>query len=430
MKKILLSMLCSSPAKAFAVLITPDAAVDFANRDSNRLLGKITMALARKSPFTNVLEGGTLPNGISDTTRSIVQERAVSGQSLVAPAFASDLSECGDAGQLAQVGSTEYTETLGTIRGRGPRVCVKTTRAAFQGSYPAAEDALKKSIIQINNSDIRYTLATRCGAKLTVNSTQTFGQMFSGDAQAIDVPFQTDSGTGLPDSPITFALLKYAMNFMREDLLVDPFENDVEQGGIFKFIGGMDQCELFRAELGITNDARSLTTGRYKFGEKTLLGYSFNGPYRGVAFASDTQDLRFDSLDINGQPVYIEPEIAANVTKGVAARMNPAWAHAKYATALLIGADSFRRRVPEQYTGAGSFKFPPQMAQGELEFAVIRDNTLNLFGDYGQHLYQISRSYRPERPHAVMAINYLRATSGFGLVPTAVEADYTNTTSL
>jgi hypothetical protein len=76
---------------------------------------------------------------------------------------------------------------------------------------------------------------------------------------------------------------------------------------------------------------------------------------------------------------------------------------------------SFKRLVPEKYVGEGSFKFAPQMHMGELEWHYIKDNDCNIWGDYGWHIYQISRAYQPQRPHHIIPILYKRCKADLGL---------------
>lgn len=444
---LVLSLACLTAVfqRPYGDCITPSQVVDFANRDTNRIQGNIGMVVARKSPYINVLDGGTFPNGVSDTIRSVVQERAISGHSLAQPAFVSDLATCGTAGPTMQVGSTAFTESLGTLRGRGPRVCVKTTRSAFKGSYSAAEDSMKKEIVRIQNADVRATLVNRAGLKMVVHTGQSFGNMFNGNVNAIDTPFDTGSAGGIPDADLNFKLLKYLRNFMHEDLLVEGWEGTTNEP-IFKVIASQEQIEKFRDETGIKDDHRALTTGQYRLGEKFITGYSWEGPYRGFAFGIDSQPLRFSALANGttdrdpagnlyaaGQPVWIEPEYAAPVNGGggtVGARINPLWARATHEVTLLIGAGSFRRRTPEALNGEGGFKWPGQLNPGQLEFVVVRDNDCNLFQDFGQHIYEISRSYRPEHPHHVCAIIHKRCVADFGLVTCDNYAGYSSTSSL
>jgi hypothetical protein len=393
-------------------LITPQQAVDFANRDISRLVGNITLLLMRRAPFSDVLDGGTFESAISDEQRNVVMERPVLNQSLVMPTFINDVDSCADLGQVAETGSTEYTTKLGNIRGRGPKVCIKTMRSSFQASYASTQDALQKQLLYFMNVDVRSQLLLRSGVKAKLNTTYSFNQMISGDVQAIDTSFVDDIP---PDTSLTFKFLKYLETWAHEALLAEPFES--EAGTISKFIGGADTIDVLREELNVRYDMRALTTGRYDLGEETLTGYTWAGPYQGVALGIDQQPLRFDTFQtLNGQliPDFIEPEVAVQVSKGVGARANPAYLAAQYEIGFLLFANSFRRLVPQTYTGAGEWKFPPQFSQGELEFVVIRDNDCNVFGDFGYHIFQITRAYRPERPHAVIPIAYKRCQPDFG----------------
>jgi hypothetical protein len=406
-------------------LLVPQQAIDFASRDINRLVGSITLLLMRRAPYADVLEGGTFENGISDQQRNVVIERPVLGQSLVMPEFDADLSTCGTLGEVAEVGSTEYVTQLGTLRGRGPKVCVKQMRSAFQNSYAAVQDGLQKQLLYLANVDVRSTLLMRSGVKAKTNLNRTFEQMINGDVQQIDVSF-VDSV--VPDAPCTMEFLQYLVAWAHEDLLAEPFES--ERGAVAKFIGSQPQLNFLRAEVGIHQDFQYLTTGRYDIGEETITGYTWEGPYLGIALGIDQQPLRFNNFTtINGQlvPNLIEPEIAVAVTNGYASRANPAYRLAQFEIGFIVFANSFRRLVPEQYLGVADWRFPAQFTQGELEFVVLRDNDCNIWGDFGYHIYQMIRAYRPERPHAVIPIAYKRAFPTFNF---SAQTSYPGTSTL
>ncbi len=95
--------------------------------------------------------------------------------------------------------------------------------------------------------------------------------------------------------------------------------------------------------------------------------------------------------------------------------MSQAWRSALYEVGFLIAGDSFARLTPTRYSGEGTFKFAPQMAMGELEWVAQRDNDCNLWLDYGQHIYQISRAYQPIRPQNVVPFIYKRCQFDTGL---------------
>jgi len=393
--------------------ISASTVVNFASKDTNRIVGQIAKVLARKSPYINILGGGTIPN-VSDVVRSVVQERAVLASSLAEPAFVNDVNMCGVGAEADEVGNTEYQYQLQTLRGRGPRVCIKTSRTAFKGSYHQAQIALEKGILQIMNADVRATLLRKSGVKFLAKKGAAFDALVTGDAQAIGTSF----AAGLPDATMNFRSLYKLGTLMREDLLVDPF--GTEKGDFFMVLASIDQLEVFRNTADVKEDLLYLTAGSYKVGEENISGYRFQG-YRGFGFGVDTQPLRFNTVS-DGQPVLLEPEIGVTVSNGgKGARRNPAWVSAQYEIGFLIGGDSFKRLTPESYTGEGTFKFAPQLSMGELEFVAQRDNDCNLFLDYGQHIYQISRAYQPIRPHAVVPFAYKRCNfdTGFESCPSS-----------
>jgi hypothetical protein len=377
------------------------AVQNFATKDVNRIIGQIGRVLARKSPYINSIDGGTLPN-VSDVVRSVVQEMAVPAASLAAPSFANDTTLCGVGATPDQVGSTEYQFQLQTLRGAGPRVCVKTSRTAFKGSYLQAQISLEKTILQLINADIRYQYLIQSGIKYVSNSTRTFTQNLTGDMQAINTKFATGI---LPDSPMNFKTLYRIGTFLREEMLAEPFGS--KDGEFFQVMASADQIEAFRNDADVKEDLVALTTGSFKLGEDSIKGYQFFG-YRGFAFGIDQQPLRASGYNGSGDLVLINPITSTAVTNGFAQRRNPAWVAAQYEVMFVIAGEAFKRLVPESYTGEGTFRFAPQLAMGELEWTYFRDNDCNLYGDFGQHIYQISRAIQPIRPQNVCAILYKR----------------------
>ena len=384
---------------------------DFVSKDTNRISGTIAKALIQKSPYINVLKGGVW-DYVSEVQRAVVQEPAAIASSLTEPVFFQDVTMCLNPGVSDELGTTEYTYMPGVLRGKGPNICVNTAPYAFKDSYKMGLDALRKAILQITNVDVRANLARRCGLKFTMNSTQTFTQNLSGDYAAIDTTFLG----GLPDSPISFkALQKIAMH-MKETLLVEQFETS-NMGTMFKWIGGIDSAEGFRNELEIRNDIRYMAAGSFKWGAESLTGYEFEGPYRGIAFGIDPQPLRFNALDVNNYPIFIEPLVTVNTSKGKGRRPNPLWLSATYELSLLMGMNSFQRDVPRKYSGEGEMKFDPLGYGGELKWHYAIDNDCNLFGDYGRFIYEMRRAYKPLYPHACCAIIHQRCSDDLGLTP-------------
>lgn len=412
------------PSLETAFNVTPALAYDWANRDTNRIVGEVTRTIMRRAPFNDVLDGGVFEPGISDVQRNVVIERAPLNQSLTIPVWSYNTTMCGVEGPAMDVGSTEYLTQLGTIRGESNYLCVKQIYSAFQNSYTAVQDSMQKQILSLQNADIRGQIFLMSGVKVKMNTTYAFEQMINGDVQQISVSV---NDTNAPDCSLTFAFLKYLMDWAHEELLCEPFDGeDVNTGAtvgpVAKFIGSQWIIDKMRNEINVRDDIRALTTGEYDIGEESIRGYTWSGPHRGLAFGIDQQPLRFNTFTTTdprapGQviPSFIEPEVSQPVTRGFGVRTNLAWRYALYEVGFLLFANSFQRLIPSNYTGVGDWKFPEQYAQGELEFVVIRDNQSNKYGDFGQFLWQMIRAYRPIRPHACIPILYMRCPPDFGL---------------
>lgn len=403
----------------------PSAVSDIASKDTNRIVGQIAKAVAANSVYMNVIGGGVFPSGTSDNIRSIVQMQAAPGDSLAIPHFVCDTQICGQTGNQDLTDTVEFTLRLESFRGRGPNICVKKGYAAFKGSYVMAEDALKKLVVQYINSDIRAQLYLRSASKFVANSNYDFNSLFTGG-------LETDLGVKfspvLPTGPMTFKALHFIARYLREVLFAEWY--DQSSMPHYRFIGGTDQIEYFRNEVGVQNVMIGLTTGGYKLGETTLTAYSFeqSPAYRGLAFGVDQRPLRGVGFNADGTVALVDPlTIVSNPARGVAfAKPNPSWLGAANELGVLIADGSFERLVPEKYVGEGSFKFAPQLHMGELEWHYQIDNQCNQFGDFGWHKYQITRAYRPLRPQWIVPILYQRCISDLGLVSCAS----TNTSSL
>jgi hypothetical protein len=153
-------------------------------------------------------------------------------------------------------------------------------------------------------------------------------------------------------------------------------------------------------------------------GEEAIAGYQFMG-YRGFAFGIDQQPLRA-TANVAGVLTLVNPIVSTAVTNGFAQRRNPAWVAAPYEVMFVIAGEAFKRLVPENYVGEGTFKFAPQLAMGELEWTYFRDNDCNLYGDFGQHIYQIQRAIQPIRPQNVCAIVYKRCAFDTNAIPCVI----------
>lgn len=397
--------------------ITPYTAQAIATKDSNRLQGQIAKALATNAPFVNILDGGVLPAGVSDTIRSTIQEQALPGDSLVNPTFVATADLCGPIDDVENVATTDYTYSLGTKRSRGPKICVKGSYAAYKGSYLMAEDSLKKLITQYISSDVRYTLLDRSGHKYIalLSEGAAFEDGLSGGENQIDTDWADVLSSDI--GALSFKAVHKLARHLHEVTLAEMFADGTADQN-YRLIGGSDLIESFRAELGVKEVLIAETTGGFKTGQGALTSYRWEGPYRGIKFGVDQRPLRASAF-ADQALTFVEPFVSVATTKGNAARVNPAWVAADFEIAFLIGKSTFERLVPEKYTGEGSFKFSPQLAMGELQWHYVIDNDCNQYGDFGWHKFEITRAYRPVRPASVVPILFRRCTSDTGIIECA-----------
>jgi hypothetical protein len=272
--------------------------------------------------------------------------------------------------------------------------------------------SLEKTILQIINADIRYQYLIQSGIKYVVDSTAAFTSNLTGDMQQINTLFANK----VPDAPMNFKTLYRIGTFLREEMLAEPFAT--KDGEFFQVLASADQIENFRNDADVKEDLLYLSAGSFKLGEESISGYQFMG-YRGFAFGIDQQPLRA-TANVAGVLTLVNPIVSTAVTNGFAQRRNPAWVAADYEVMFVVAGEAFKRLVPEQYVGEGTFRFAPQLAMGELEWTYFRDNDCNLYGDFGQHIYQIQRAIQPIRPQNVCAIVYKRCAFDGNPTPCAV----------
>jgi hypothetical protein len=396
--------------------VSPADVSDFASKDTNRIVGTVAVALAANAVFLNVLEGGVYNSGVSDEVRSVVQLPAAPGDSLAEPTFVNDTDVCGTVGTEDRVSTTEFSYRLKTLRSRGPRICVKNGYSAFRDSYTRAEQSLADVVTQKINADVRAQLFRNSASKFNAAAGYNFSDLFTGGTpQDVGVDFAQVE----PSGQLSFKALHRVARHLREALFAKPFSLP-GVGQHFKFIGSSEVIEGFREETGVKDVLLSLVSGQYQLGEKVLTGYAWDAaaPYRGLTFGIDQRPLRAAGFNVDGDLTFINPilvvedDVDANTAH---AEINPDWAAAPFEVGFLLAMGTLERQVPEKYIGEGMFKFAPQLHMGELMWHYVIDNDCNQFGDFGWHIYQITRAYRPVRPEHIVPILYRRCEADLGL---------------
>jgi hypothetical protein len=367
--------------------------------------------IALNDVYSNVVEGGTTPNNMGEEIKTLVTDRMVTGQSLTRPVFSPTIDSGGSIGPAAKFGQTLFTTRLETLRGKGPTICLQQSRFAVEDSYSIAEQNLKDAIKALHSADIRNQLLTKSGVKVVAKAGATsLSQIMTGGYNDVAVDFVG----GVPTSGVTHQMLVALSNYMRDNLSPEFFGSGAGQH--FVFIASSDMVESIRNQAGIKAETLAFTQGSDGGAKNALAKYAFiEYIYRGLKLGIDQQPLRFNEVDADGFPVLIEPLVETVTDQGVANKANPAWITAKYEVGFLVSKGTFKRLVPERYLGEGSFKFPPQYVMGELEWTNIKDNITNPRGEFGYHLYDITRAFQARRPHGVIPVLYKRCAADLGL---------------
>lgn len=403
--------------------ITPDEISDIASKDTSRIVGSIAKTLAANSPYMALLKGGVFASGTSDEVRSVVQLQAAPGDSLAEPTFVNDTEICGQVGATDLSDVAEFTYRLQSKRGQGPRVCVKKGFSAFKDSYLRSEDSLAKNVTQYVNADIRAQLTRKSASKFVCKTGLGFQEAFVG-GQETDIDIQWDDSI-LPDAAPSFKAIHAIARYMKEALFAEMFPAGDKGMAHFRIIAESDVIESWRAETGVNETLLAFVQGGYQLGEKSLSSYSFESSpaYRGLAFGTDQRPQRALGFNEDGDLDLVDPVVRIpNVGKNTSySKANPMWLTAPYGVLHIVAEGSFERQVPERYVGEGSFKFAPQLHMGELEWSYIKDNDCNKFGDYGNHIFQITRAYKPLRPQHIVTVLYKRAKVDLGLTVASAE---------
>jgi hypothetical protein len=382
--------------------ISPATLFDFGNRDVPRLETSITFKALRESPFLDILNGGEWPGPTIDDVEIL------SASPPFSPIEATE-----------SCGSTEYTTKLGTVRGRGLNLNMRpASLEAFQVDYHDVQGDLVDRIVDAVNTDARAELTMRSGLKAKlVNALDLEKGILSGGFQCIDVPFRNSLE---PDMCLTLPCLALLSDWAEHEMLLEPF--DTFSGPVVKLIASSEIGDQFLGKV-TTPD---VVYNRHKIGDEEVEGFKWRKISSGIVYGEDKQPLRFNRLIGKGEhtwPDIIEPKMDGfQFVRGLPEQIdNPAYAVARFEIAYLAFSNSFMKMTPSRWS-MSELRPPKQYDHGELEFVLIRDHLENLYGDWGYHIFNLCRAYRPIRPHAVIPIAFARLAKDIDLAREAPRA--------
>lgn len=376
---------------------------------------RVDFYITVNSPFANAIGGETFGSNQGDSILSAVANRVAPGHSLTRPVFTKRGNACGLQPQTDETGQTVYSTDIGVLRGKSLPICVNQAVGAVKTSFEAADRSLNENLKNLHSADIRSQLETLSGAKFVAASGYSVEDLITGGINDISADYKGI----LPTHPMTFRALEVITDYMNDVLKLSKYGSGADAH--YRVITGTSQNRYFRNEAGVKEVQLARIQGSYGEGEKTMTGYAWQDlTYRGIALGLDEEPLRFNCLDADGNPEFIEPVIGADADAGKTGIPNPEWLQAKHEVGFIMAPNSFVRVTPDTYSGEGLAKFAPQMAAGKLEWFYSRDCN-NSFGDVGWLQYEMQRAYRALQPYGVIPFLYKRCIDQLGFDETCTE---------
>lgn len=374
-------------------------------------------------PWSNLFEGGTVEAGNGEEIKTTIPGRVALNQSMTAPLTIRKSASCGASGPKAEFGSQDYTSYMDTIRGEGPLLCVHDQFTKVERALSQMESGLRDGVRELMAADARNNVVVNSGHKMNIVTGGGYSlltDMLTGgeDQVAVDFP-----ALGLPNAEITHkAIVGVTKHLLTTVRGVKRFGSGA--GAHVVFISSPDNIEKMRDESGLKTETLALVQGGDAEATAALKRYSFaDYPYRGIRTAEDFRPLRFNAIDGNNYPTFLEPYKRADSDQGTRWIIDPDWVSAAYEVSFLAFAGTFKRNVPSRFVGEGAAKFPAQFVMGELEWLNVRDMTYNKYGDVGQFLYQITRNWEPLAPWAIVPILHKRCAPDYGLTACSTSSE-------
>jgi len=365
------------------------------------------------APYMNTIKGEVIDLANQGyTIRTVVANRVSPAWSRTAPQFTPQRLSCGSLPDSDEFGQTEYTTEIEVMKGRSHKICVNQAYNLVRNSLISAAEAMKQSIRELLEYDIRSQYVLRSGAKYVANSTQPFQARINGARKAVGAAFPNF----LPDSPLNIVELQRIVSYGSTVFGSELFGAGADAHALV--IVSPEQADILRQQALTAGTILAQTQGGYDAGNNSIKTLHWeNFQHYGYRLNVDKEPLRFNSYDENGNPIFIEPGIEVESDYGKDYAVNPAWLYAQNEVGFVIFKNAFKRLVPKQYVGEGEWRFTPQFVMGELQWFNQRDMNCNVWGEDGFFIYRVSRAIQAWQPHAVIPVVYRRCAQDDTLTP-------------
>ena len=370
--------------------------------------------VALKDPYSGVVDGGTFPSYQGAEVRTLVTGRPVMNQSQTRPSFMPWVNAgCNSCGPVSLPGNVVYTSTPQYLNGESEFMCLSEVYVKVRDTMMGYIENMKKGVFELNRNDTRIALHDLAGISFVARQFEGIGTLLQGGLNDVATPY--NFSLGLPNANMSWEGLIAIMDYQRTVIR----NLEYFPGGMFGGICSADQLEIFRngAQLRTEQLAAIKGGGDQAGAQEAYWQYSWQEyAYRGVKFTWDEQPLRFNTIDLYGNPIFIDPEIPDPVSFGDSMTTNPAWLSALYEVMLLVTNNTLRKLIPENFTGEDGVVFKPQFWTGELKWINNPDMRDNKLGNMGLFFYQYVRAWEPVKPHGIVKIAYLRCQSNLNLL--------------
>ncbi len=377
---------------------------DIVVRETGRFLpGTIYDRTFGRSPWMGLVTRGTFPMGLSQTINVLTYERTA--PTVAEPEWLDVIAVDGQEGGAClppvtdiSVGSTTRNFNLKRIAIHGPRFCAEEFRSVFDLEMQLDRIANVLADYTRIEWDIRDRHEYFRNVQTKVSVTDCFN------------PAEDDSGgTTYPAVCPTFPMAFSVLDKYRIQLLRDGATSILTTNGapVLTVIASMETIgNIIRTNDNIRDDIRWADSGMGD-NSRLLKAFGVNSTYGGFMFIADMFPRRFTCAGgvFTEVPAFVE--VAA--TKGLKAKINPAWRTAPYEETFIFDRDVFHQLVPTPIVAPqAKFRFDPVNYTGDWKILNILNEVCNPDGNQLRHRGILAAGSMPVHPERGVAFVHLR----------------------
>ncbi len=377
---------------------------DIVVRETGRFLpGTIYDRTFGRSPWMGLVTRGTFPMGLSQTINVLTYERTA--PTVAEPEWNDVTVVDGQEGGACLppvreigIGSTTRNFNLKRAAIHGPRFCAEEFRSVFDLEMQLDRIASVLADYTRIEWDIRDRHEYFRNVQTKVSVTDCFN------------PTEDDSGgttypAVCPTYPMGFSVLdKYRIQLLRDGATSILSNNGAP---VLTVIASMETIgNIIRANDNIRDDIRWADSGAGD-NSRLLKAFGVNSTYGGFMFIADMFPRRFTCAGGVFTEIPAYSEVAA--TKGLKAKVNPAWRTSPLEETFIFDKDVFHQLVPTPIVAPqAKFKFDPVNYTGDWKILNILNEVCNPDGNQLRHRGILAAGSMPVHPERGVAFVHQR----------------------